>query len=235
MRAQDANLDMVCEIAERLSNLREEVVFLGGATLGLFITDPTSPGMRTTKDVDVIVEVASYVKYEAIATRLRELGFSQPIDKSEDAPMCRWFIEDAVLDVMPTEPEALGFSNRWYPVALRSATRRILSNGLEIRVVTAPCFLATKLEAFAGRGNGEYAVSHDMEDIIVLINGRREIVDEIKNSDAEVRRYLAEQFTNLMANDTFLDALPGHLEPDAASQSRIIPLTKRLEAIRNTV
>jgi predicted nucleotidyltransferase len=222
---------MICEIAKRLGDLCEEVVFLGGATLGLLITDSTSPEMRTTKDVDVIVEVASYVKYEAVATRLRRLGFSQPIEKTEETPTCRWFLGDTVLDVMPTEPEALGFSNRWYPAALRSATRRVISDGLEIRVVTAPCFLATKLEAFAGRGKSDFAGSHDMEDIIVLINGRHDIVDEIKNTDADIREYLAEQFKGLMANDTFLDALPGHLEPDSASQARVIPLTRRLAAI----
>ena len=226
---------MLCAIAQRLGDLRNEVVFLGGATLGLFITDKAAPDMRITKDVDVIVEVASYVRYEAIATKLRALGFSQPIDKTEESPTCRWFIDDSILDVMPTEPEALGFSNRWYPAALRSATRRVLSNHLEIRVVTAPCFLATKLEAFAGRGNGDFSGSHDMEDIVVLITGRPEIVHEIKNSDAEIRQYLVEQFTRLMANETFLDALSGHLEPDVASQARIVPLTSRLAAITESI
>lgn len=33
---------MICAIAKCLGDLREEVVFLGGATLGLLITDPTS-------------------------------------------------------------------------------------------------------------------------------------------------------------------------------------------------
>ena len=41
--------------------------------------------------------------------------------------------------------------------------------------------------------------------------------------------------TDLLADETFLDALFGHLEPDAASQARIIPLTKRLTAIANII
>ena len=53
----------------------------------------------------------------------------------------------------------LGFSNRWYPAAMERAVSLKLSDDLEIRVVTAPFFVATKLEAFKGRGNGLKASS----------------------------------------------------------------------------
>ena len=46
-------------------------------------------------------------------------------------------------------------------------------------MVKAPFFLATKLAVFDGRGEGDYVLSHDMEDIIVLLDGRRGIVEEV--------------------------------------------------------
>jgi hypothetical protein len=82
---------------------------------------------------------------------------------------------------MPTDENILGFSNRWYLPAIKNSVTIELEPDFEIRLVTAFYFLATKLEAFFGRGKGDYLVSHDLEDIINLINGRVEIVEEIKH------------------------------------------------------
>ena len=53
------------------------------------------------------------------------------------------------LDVMPTDERILGFSNRWYGPAI-GAAQTIRAGRHDIRVVTTPYFLATKLEAFHG-------------------------------------------------------------------------------------
>lgn len=83
------------------------------------------------------------------------LGFRE--DTSRGAPLCRWLIDEMKLDVMPIEEGILGFTNRWYRAAMDTAQETELQTGLRIRVVTAPYFLATKLEAFRGRGKGGYA------------------------------------------------------------------------------
>ena len=70
-----------------------------------------------------------------------------------------------ILDVMPLNEEILGFSNSWYKAAMQSSVARRISTELEIRIVTAPYFLATKLEAFRGRGEGNFLSSHDLEDL----------------------------------------------------------------------
>jgi len=54
-----------------------------------------------------------------------------------------------------------------------------LEDDLAIKLVSSPYFLATKIEAFTGRGGGDYQASHDLEDIITLLDGRPEIVAEI--------------------------------------------------------
>lgn len=51
------NIERLCLVASRLGPLREQVVFLGGATTALLVTDPAAPAPRPTKDVDVIIEV----------------------------------------------------------------------------------------------------------------------------------------------------------------------------------
>ncbi len=78
MDARDPNREQSCLVAEALGDLREDVVFVGGATVGLLITDQAAPTVRPTKDVDVVIEVASYADYQlTIVPRLRESGFRE--------------------------------------------------------------------------------------------------------------------------------------------------------------
>jgi predicted nucleotidyltransferase len=153
-------------MAERLKRVLPEIVFVDGCTTGLLITDPAASPVRATDDVDVIVEVASYAEYARFSKRLRNLGFSE--DSSEGAPICRWLIDRMKLDVMPTDETILGFSNRWYKPAIEAAAIVAL-DGFELRVVTTPYFIGTKLEAFRVTGKGDFYASSDLEDIIMSL------------------------------------------------------------------
>ena len=160
-RALEANLAMIRHVASRLGYLRERVVFLGGAATALLITDSASPDVRVTNDVDVIVEIASRGEYYRLAESLRSSGFSE--DNSEAAPVCRWLVDGIAVDIMPTDEEILGFSNQWYPQALQFSTVMKIAEEMAIRVVTGPYFLATKIDAFHNRGNGDFIASHDID------------------------------------------------------------------------
>lgn len=224
------NLDLVRQVATRLGPFVERVVFLGGAAAGLQITDPAAPAPRPTKDVDVVVEVASTAEYlGALRDELRGLGFSE--DTEEGAPLCRWTVDGVKVDVMPTRGGVLGFTNRWYEAALAHATRFALPGGPTIRLVTAPCFLATKLEAFRGRGAGDFAASHDLEDFIAVLDGRATVEDEVLAAADDVRAYLAETLAALLTEPGFLDALPGHLAGDPGSQARLPALVARIRRL----
>src|SRR5262249_50478798 len=158
----------------------------------------------------------SYAEYAAFSERLRELGFAD--DQSEGAPICRWAHGEVRLDVMPTDERILGFSNRWYKSAMENAQSVRLEGELFVRVVTAPFFLGTKLEAFKGRGKNDYFASHDLEDVIAVIDGRPSLLDEIRQGPEELTAYIAGETRRLMSNREFVDALPGYLLPDPASQ-----------------
>jgi predicted nucleotidyltransferase len=134
------------------------------------------------------------------------------------------------LDVMPIEEKILGFTNRWYKPAMNAATERELEEGLRIRVVTPPYFIATKLEAFRGRGKNDYANSHDLEDLLTVIDGRDVIGGEIAET-AAVREYIAREFRALLETPALLDALPGYLLSDSASQERLPILKARITQI----
>jgi hypothetical protein len=203
-------------------------VFLGGCATQLLITDPAAAPVRISDDVDVIVEITSYSAYAKFSRRLRQLGFAE--DSSEGAPLCRFRAAGMKLDVMPTDERILGFSNRWYKSALKSA-RTVVFEGLNLRVVTAPCFVATKLEAFKGRGAGDVYASKDLEDIISVVDGRPSLLEEISGADTPVRSYIGREFDELMKNRGFLDALPGHVPGDPASQSRVPRIMRAMRAL----
>jgi predicted nucleotidyltransferase len=189
------------------------------------------PEVRVTKDVDVIIDIATRMEYSRLETDLRSKGFRNDI--SEDAPLCRWLVNGIKVDVMPTQEDILGFSNHWYLPAIENANYVQLEKEIVIKLVTPPYFLATKIEAFKGRGKGDYMASHDMEDIITVLDGRREIVDEIKSSSGELKTFLSRTFRIFLADENFLDAIPGQLLPDHANQSRLPRLLKILEEIAN--
>lgn len=226
------NLDLLIDAARLLKPVLRELVFVGGSTTSLLITDKAAADIRPTYDVDAIAEISSYAAYGQFSQRLRSCGFTE--DAGEGAPICRWRQSKTVLDVMPLDEKILGFSNRWYKPAMDSASLHELEAALQVRVVTGVYFCATKLEAFAGRGKGDYQSSHDLEDLMAVVDGRSELVKEVEACPADVRAYISSEMKNLLATREFLDALPGYLLPDQASQARISALLERLKNIAAT-
>lgn len=143
----DPNLPMLQDAAGKLAPFLDEIVFVGGITLGLLITDQAAAPIRGTTDVDVIAEIATYADYIAFSERLRRAHFTEDQELT-----CRWHHDALTLDVLALNKEVLGFTNSWYEPALRHALPITLPGGPCIRVITAPYFLATKMEAFRGRG-----------------------------------------------------------------------------------
>ena len=222
---------MIKDVARRLGPLRDRVAFLGGAATVLLITDPAAPEVRPTKDVDVIAEITSRIEYYRLEETLRELGFVQ--DVAEEGPICRWSVGGLLVDVMPTDEKILGFSNRWYRAAIRESVCVDLEPGLTIRLVSAPYFVATKIEAFRGRGKGDFASSRDLEDLVSVLDGRAEITAEIQESSEDLVAFLAEAFRIFLQDRAFMESIAGHLPPDEASQARVPLVLERMRALAN--
>jgi predicted nucleotidyltransferase len=232
MNANDPNVILLETVAERLGEaLREELIFVGGAVAGLLITDPAMPAIRPTDDVDLVTHAAALKDFHAIERKLAARGFVN--DMRPGAPICRWRMGDVAVDVMPTNESILGFSNRWYPFAVETAEPMALPSGVGIRLIFPPVFIATKLEAFAGRGNNDFLFSHDMGDLIAVMDGRESLVAECQASDNKLRSYLRAKFSELMNSPSFMQALPGHLPGDAASQARLPDLENKLRTLAN--
>lgn len=213
---KDPNQERLFAAAHALAPLLDELVFLGGAITGVLVTDPAAAPLRPTEDVDVILEVGSLAELQGrVRAKLIAAGFAE--DASPGSPLCRWTRGPLIVDVMPSTPGILGFSNRWYPEALRSPMLVTIAPLLSMRVIAAPVFLATKLEAFKGRGGRDYQASHDLEDLVAVIDGRPTLLDEVAASPQPLRAYLAAELAELLSEPAFRsDALPGHVRGDAS-------------------
>ncbi len=204
-------LEMLLPVAEALGEeLLDRVVFIGGSTTAFLITDPiTRQTVRFTDDVDLVVHIEGKAKWLWLQRELQTRGFKQSM---VDDLICRLRLGDLKVDIMPDDENILGFSNRWYREAVTHAWRHPLSESITIRLLTPVYFIATKLEAWLGRGNNDPLSSHDLEDIINLVDGRAELSDEVAEADAEVRKYIATQFQILMEHPDFDYAVQGNLQ-----------------------
>ena len=183
------NLALLVGMAQAMGPLCDRVVFVGGCATGLLLSDAALVNVRATEDVDAIVEVASLARYHALADELMQRGFKQTM--ADNTPPFRWFWQSMQLDLVPLDEKVLGFANRWYRAGFEAAVQTQLEPGLTLRHLSAPYFLGTKFEAFKDRGKNDVYASHDLEDILTVIEGRAELAEELAASPVDLRNHVA--------------------------------------------
>lgn len=134
---------------------------------------------------------------------------------------------DLKVDFMPDDAAILGFSNRWYEPGLRTATEVALKSGVTIRILTPPLFVATKLEAFLGRGNSDFLGSRDIEDILILFDGRPGLVSEIAAAPRDIRAFIADQLKAHLETTEFQQAVVGNIR----DQGRVELAFRRMSSV----
>jgi len=223
MLPNDPNLAQLRLIAEALGDLRHQLVFVGGSIAGLLMTDPLADAVRATMDVDAVVE-AGRVAFFRLEDEIAARGFMR--DSSSEV-ICRWKYRDSgvLFDLMPVEASVLGFTNRWYQYAMQTATPVDLGNGITIRLASAVAFVATKLDAFIDRGQRDFMTSHDLEDVLGVVDGRAELADELALAPVPLRQAVAATFAELLSNPDFKNVLPGLLSDDSRTELILDRLT----------
>lgn len=227
MLAKDLAEQMLTVVAKGLgSELLPVVAFVGGSTTALHVTDELAlQSIRFTDDVDLIVQIMSKSHWREFQLSLRERGFSESM---HDDVICRMRFGDLKVDFMPDDASILGFTNRWYRSAVESASDVELSTGVSIRVVDPAHFIATKLEAYKGRGREDPLSSHDIEDILTVVDGRPELIQNIADSDPLLRGYIAEELGKLLQLTDFEYAVQSIANNDTQREALIF---QRLEEV----
>lgn len=208
------NIQAVQLVAAGLLELRDQVVFVGGAAISLYADDPGADSPRPTSDIDLVIEVMGYGAYARLEQRLAELGFHH---SPEDAVNCRYRFHGVTVDIMPTDVPALMPTNRWYVPGIKHAVPVTLPDRTTLALLTAPYFLGTKFEAHDSRGS-DPRTSKDFEDIVFVLDSRLHIVEEIAAAPNDIRSYLKHRAAALVTDPRGREAIAGHLSPVIAAE-----------------
>ncbi|MRG46806.1 hypothetical protein GFS24_16925 [Chitinophaga sp. SYP-B3965] len=202
------NITRIKAVYNALEEIAKEVVFVGGATVSLYADRPAVE-TRPTDDIDIMVEVVGYSEYAQIEEKLRSKGFT---NDQTSRVICRYQVRGITVDVMPTDQTILGFSNRWYKAAFATSIDILIDGDYSFRILRPDYFIATKLEAFKGRGKNDGRTSSDFEDIIHVLNNRTTIWDEIQQAEEELRHYFTKSFAGLLQNPYLEEWIMANLE-----------------------
>ena len=208
MENKTINIAIVAEVAEALQDLKDQMVFVGGAVVSLYTDDPAADEIRPTADIDMTLNIVNLRHWERVQEQLGALGFHpDPFGHA----ICSYKYKDIPVDIMATEEGPLGMANRWYKIGFENLWTA-KAKDQEIKILSAPCYLATKFEAFNNRGS-DYRTSHDIEDTIYVLDNRIGIVEEIQKDDYRIANFIKEQLQKIIAKGMMQEVLVAHIHP----------------------
>ena len=209
------------EIAEVFKKMNVPVVFTGGATLDLYTDDTAKEEVRYTVDIDVVIELTTYATFALLEEKLRKVGF-----KNKGTMLSRYDYKGLQVDIMSTNT-VLNMTNKWYAVSFDLAEDVLVEDGQSIRLFPFYSFIACKLEAYLGRGSGDMRTSHDFEDIVYVINNNTHAAELLQQAPVEIKEYLKEQFSYLMKQSVFEEAIAGHMASnEGLRKNRVMDILK---------
>ncbi len=221
LKNQTINLRVVEKVANSLEELNNDVIYVGGAVVSLYVTDEGAEQPRPTKDIDISVQISTYSQMDEFREKLALKNiYPAPSEKV----MYRYSYEDILIDFIPFEETPLGPTNSWlkpgfekaYPVGIGES---------EIKILPVSLFLATKWEAFKSRGS-DPRTSHDFEDIIYIIDNNLKVVEDTQNANKDVQDFLKEMSNEILNHSSRNEIIECHINPFTADERREIVIEK---------
>jgi hypothetical protein len=208
LKNQHINLKIVEKVALALGELNNEMLYIGGAVVCLYVTDEGAELPRPTKDIDISVKIKTYAQMD----RLREkLATKNIYPAPTENVIYRYCYEDILIDFIPYDETPLGPTNSWLKPGFEKACPVKIGEA-EIKILPVSLFLAAKWETFKSRGN-DPRFSHDFEDIIYIIDNNLNLVDDIKDADKKVQCFLKEMSNEILSHPSCSEIIECHLNP----------------------
>jgi predicted nucleotidyltransferase len=216
-------------VARALAPIREQrFVFAGASILPLLLDDPAAPPPRFTIDVDAVVDVLNYSQWERLQTRLRECGM---VVRANSDPgkgrVCLFHLDQIEVDIMPVRMPVLMRPSRMLELGFQSAGVYEIASDLKILALSAPGFLAAKLEAYGDRGVREFPVSKDLDDVVTLLDNRLNLEGEVSAAPDEMQLFIAAGLRRLLADGQVRDVIADSLR-DGERERRTLGLMHAL-------
>lgn len=226
MKNTAINISVIKRIAKALRELNQKAIYVGGAVVSLYVNDPGADDVRPTKDLDIALQITSLIELEKLREELLEKGFTQT---AEDDVICRFRFDNIKVDVMATHPVGWAPANQWFEPGF--ANYESIAIGDEtIKILSLPYFLASKYTAFKDRGNKDPRTSHDLEDIIYILDNRTDLVEMVVQAPKDVLTFLKTAFSEILEDEVIQEAIIGNLYYETQTE-RFDMIIKKLKLI----
>lgn len=221
LKNQAINLKVVEKIASTLEEINDEVIYVGGAVVSLYVTDEGAEQPRPTKDIDISVQVSTYSQMDMLREKL---ATKKIYPAPTETVIYRYTFEDILIDFIPYEETPLGPTNSWLKPGFKKAYP-IKIGDIEINILPVSLFLATKWEAFKSRGS-DPRMSHDFEDIIYIIDNNLDVVDDVKSADEDVKTFLRGMSKEILSHSSRNEIIECHINPFTMEERRKLIIDK---------
>ena len=218
---QFVNLGSIEKVALGLGELNEEVIYIGGAVVGLYVTDEGAEQPRPTRDIDISVQIGSYSGMNLLREKLAAKKIY--LSPTEDV-MYRFLYEGILIDIIPYEETPLGPTNRWLKPGFKKAYPVKIGEA-EIKILPISWFFATKWETFKSRGS-DPRMSHDFEDIIYLIDNNLSLVDNVIEAENDVKVFLKGMSEEILSHPSRDEIIECHINPFTAKERKNLIISK---------
>ena len=208
------NKEIIKKVALTLGELNNDVIYVGGATVSLYINDPAADDVRPTKDIDISLQILSIPQLEQIREQLVDKGFKQSADLGV---ICRFKLDDVLVDVMSTKAVGWAPANPWFADGFNQR-ETVLIDEIPVQIMPLPYFLASKFSAFTDRGGSDPRYSKDFEDIAYILNNRMDWHEVLIASEPEVKEFLARQLQEIVDSSKLQEALRSNLFYEGQSE-----------------
>jgi len=222
----------LAEVSALLSWLEPPPVFIGGATVWLYLDAHGRMNARPTKDLDCIVPgVATAAAWFALESDLRAHGWQA----DRDGPICRYrSAAGHLVDFLAQRPQVQGFAGRWFPEAVNHVQQQALPQGESVRILTVPWLFALKIEAFRDRGVRDPLASRDLEDLAALLDGCAGIESAIAAEGPALRSHIRGWCSEILANEDLREALEAQLPRSGSFDAQRGRLRQRVQRMADS-
>jgi predicted nucleotidyltransferase len=223
---RESLLALARTLTAELGDRKEDFVLVGGVCPALYPLLPTV-SLNFTEDIDIVIRASTLAAWHRFKGELEARAFRYPSDPPGQ-PVCRLEKGELQLDLLTTG-DYLGFTNRFYEDVFRTRTL-VSAEGISLYVASPVGFVATKLEAYFGRGLGEPQPSKDLEDVLVVLRGLPSVLDELSRGDdplAVGAHALLLRVVELHGAD-LVAVVQRHIESDVATQESAPVLAARI-------
>ena len=228
-RTQTVNINAIVKVAQALEEINDEVIYVGGAIIGLYATEDGADIPRPTTDIDISVQISTYSQMDELRERLASKGI---YPAPEEMILYRYTYEGILIDFIPIEDTPLGPTNKWFKPGFKRAVP-IAIGEIKIRILPVSYFLATKWEAYMNRGD-DPRMRHDFEDIIYVLDNNLNLLENVEQAEKEVQAFLKEMSLKILSDSSVNEIIECHLSSSTAEERGDL-IIKKLEQIEKLV